>query len=87
MYQFYAIWFHSLIYHRLQGLFLSAYVTGLQTLATVLCSRLVAISIEKGLCEESLMGFAGFGFNVGPYISDYKYGFEFGQVAVLLADT
>lgn len=68
-------------------MFLSAYVTGLQALATVLCSRLVAISIENGLCEESMMGFAGFGFNVGPFIKDYKYGFKFGKLGVLLSDS
>ena len=47
--------------------------------------RLLFILV-KGLCEASLLGFAVFGFNLGPYLKDYRTAYQFGKVAVALAD-
>lgn len=67
-------------------MWLSAYVLGFQSLAVMLSSHLVVMSIEKGLCEESVMGLCSLGFNLGTYIRDFSFGYEFGRLAVDISD-
>lgn len=67
-------------------MWLSAYVLGHQKLAMMLSSHLVVMSIEKGLCEESMMGFTALGFNIGPYLRDFSFGYEFGRLAIDISD-
>eukprot|EP00026_Physarum_polycephalum_P000093 Phypoly_transcript_00093.p1 GENE.Phypoly_transcript_00093~~Phypoly_transcript_00093.p1 ORF type:complete len:2228 (+),score=422.82 Phypoly_transcript_00093:105-6788(+) len=70
----------------LQAMWMSTYVTGKQPLAALLSVILVTTTMEKGLCEESMMGFTAFGFNVGPYLKDYRLAYHFGKLAVTLSD-
>lgn len=66
-------------------MFAGSYVMGLQHFTAVVVSQISRNSIEKGLCEDSILGFAAYGLNIGPNL-DYFTGYEFCRLAVNIGE-
>lgn len=68
-------------------MFAASYILGLTEFTSVVVSHIVRLSISKGLCEDSILGFATYGFCAGPILGDYNTGYEYARLAVMLADS
>jgi predicted ATPase len=61
----------------------SAYFTN-QDLMALICLKMVNLSLEYGKSEVSAHGYVFWGFIAGARLSEYKTGYEFGQLAIQL---
>ncbi|MEG4227300.1 AAA family ATPase [Microcoleus sp. N9_B2] len=61
----------------------SAYFTN-QDLMALICLKMVNLSLYYGKSEVSAHGYVFWGFIAGARLSDYKTGYEFGQLAIQL---
>lgn len=75
------------IIRLLTPLFAASYILGIQYFTAVAVSEIVRYSIERGLCEDSILGFATYGFTIGPLLGDYFSGYEYVRLAAALADS
>ncbi|WP_118134519.1 AAA family ATPase [Oceanicella sp. SM1341] len=57
-----------------------------ENLVALMLSRMANISLERGLCHASALGFAYLGMITGPGFDDYFRAYEYGQLGVALLE-
>jgi histidine kinase len=67
-------------------LFAPSYFIGNQGLCTLVTLKMVNLSLEHGVCDVSCQGFALYGITLGSGLGNFRAGFEFGELALKLAD-
>ena len=53
-----------------------------QTLLSLVCLKMVNLSIKYGNCDVAPHGYAFWGILAGSWLTEYKDGYEFGQLAI-----
>ena len=73
------------IQRLLERIAISAFLIHPQ-LATLTASKMVSLSLQHGNTPESATGYADYGWIIVDAFADYQTGFEFGQLAIHLAE-
>jgi predicted ATPase/signal transduction histidine kinase/CheY-like chemotaxis protein len=60
------------------------YLTAEMELLSVICGKMVNISLKSGHIPESAHGYIDYGVLLGPILGDYKKGYEFGLLGMKL---